>query len=356
VFVDPPAERERARAIVDEVRRKRGRIIRTRSLRAFVAGVRAALGTQAADGLIARHGLPAAVEQMAEVSVPLHVLRDASEAAALLVGSPQLGIRLALLTQRGTFGLLEYVVRNAGSLREAIHLGIRYITLVNDLTQATFTERKEEGILEHWIAGEPLCLGRQGNEFFLVCLLQMMWQVSGHTFSPTRAWLAHPAEGDPAPLAAALKTDDVTFGAGTNGLAIADAALDLPISTSDQALLAVLKTQADALVHHRDPARGTIATIREQVRRCLPDGPPALRSVAQALGMSARTLQRTLAQEDTTFNQLLDDVRSRLASAYLADPQLGLGDVALLLGYSETRAFTRAFRRWTGKTPAAYRG
>jgi AraC-like DNA-binding protein len=72
---------------------------------------------------------------------------------------------------------------------------------------------------------------------------------------------------------------------------------------------------------------------------------------ARRLGLSARTLQRRLAGEGASFEQLVDAVRSELAARYLEDRRLSLNDVAFLLGYSDVGAFHRAHKRWTGKTP-----
>jgi AraC-like DNA-binding protein len=71
--------------------------------------------------------------------------------------------------------------------------------------------------------------------------------------------------------------------------------------------------------------------------------------------MSTSTLGRRLEREETTFRDLLDDLRKQLATQYLTNPDLELAEVALLLGFSQSTAFHRAFRRWTGQTPAEFR-
>ena len=72
--------------------------------------------------------------------------------------------------------------------------------------------------------------------------------------------------------------------------------------------------------------------------------------------MSARSFQRKLAEQSSSFTRLVDDVRRELAERYLADATLDLTDIAFLLGYSEQSAFTRAYKRWSGRAPAATRG
>jgi AraC-like DNA-binding protein len=89
------------------------------------------------------------------------------------------------------------------------------------------------------------------------------------------------------------------------------------------------------------------------------DGADAFRhlgEVATRLHVSTRTLKRRLAEHGTTFSEILDDMRRQRALLLLENRELAIGEVAARLGYTEVPNFTRAFRRWTGKTPAAYRG
>jgi AraC-like DNA-binding protein len=82
---------------------------------------------------------------------------------------------------------------------------------------------------------------------------------------------------------------------------------------------------------------------------------PTLEEVAAALAMSDRTLQRELRNEQTSFRELVDVVRREIAVQQLAQPGNSAAEVGFLLGFSDPSAFTRAFRRWTGTAPAAFR-
>jgi AraC-like DNA-binding protein len=87
----------------------------------------------------------------------------------------------------------------------------------------------------------------------------------------------------------------------------------------------------------------------------LREGEPGISSVAEALATSERSLQRRLQAEGSSFRDVVDEARHKLALPYLGDPNLSLTDVAYLLGYSEGAAFTRAFKRWTGLAPSMAR-
>ena len=83
---------------------------------------------------------------------------------------------------------------------------------------------------------------------------------------------------------------------------------------------------------------------------------PPLSEVASALAMSERSIQRSLSEEQTSYRELVDEVRKNLAIEHLSRPGTSATDVSFLLGFSEPSAFTRAFRRWTGLAPTSFRG
>jgi len=97
-----------------------------------------------------------------------------------------------------------------------------------------------------------------------------------------------------------------------------------------------------------------LARVRAQLAPG-PDGYADLERVAGSLLMSARTLKRKLQQRGTTFRALLDDARFRQAQRLLENPDLGIHQVAIALGYRDPACFTRAFRRWSGRTPSQLR-
>ena len=99
--------------------------------------------------------------------------------------------------------------------------------------------------------------------------------------------------------------------------------------------------------------------LLERVRRALAAelqrGDPSLDAIAARLRTSPRSLQRQLQQAGTTLAALHNELRADLAARYLAERSESISEVAFLLGFSEVSTFHRAFKRWTGQTPAAYR-
>jgi len=97
---------------------------------------------------------------------------------------------------------------------------------------------------------------------------------------------------------------------------------------------------------------GLQGVVDNQLVSALAGGKAQAAEIADQLGMSVRSLRRQLAEEDTSFGDILDRVRQRLAHRYLEDEDISLQQVAWLLGYSEVAAFNHAFKRWTGTSPS----
>jgi AraC-like DNA-binding protein len=113
------------------------------------------------------------------------------------------------------------------------------------------------------------------------------------------------------------------------------------------------RTQCHTLLERRRQRTGVALRVREELTSI--DGAPhMIARVARRLAMSERTLRRRLAEENTTFRDLSDEVHRMLAEELLATGALSVEDVALRLGYAEATSFIAAFKRWTGTTPARH--
>jgi AraC-like DNA-binding protein len=141
----------------------------------------------------------------------------------------------------------------------------------------------------------------------------------------------------------------------TNTLRFKSSALDIPTIESDSNLLAFLQPIADSLVSKLETRHQFAHRVQSTLLRLMQRGQYDMDSVATQLAISPRTLQRKLESEGTSFGAILDDSRQRAALEYLSRPEMSISETAFMLGFSEPSTFYRAFRRWTGKTPAQYR-
>ncbi len=133
----------------------------------------------------------------------------------------------------------------------------------------------------------------------------------------------------------------------------------LPASSMERlwgaALLEVFEGDARRRMEQLEPRGGVSDRVLRLLGRRLRGEVPPLALVASELAMSERSIQRGLREEETSYRQLVDEVRKDLALQHLARLGTSATDVAFLLGFSEPSAFTRAFRRWTGSSPTQFR-
>jgi len=141
------------------------------------------------------------------------------------------------------------------------------------------------------------------------------------------------------------------------GALLAEAAREADALDADgRALLARLRDARQPATSAASNASDELTQqVRETLAPLLANGRASVEDVARALGVSARTLQRRLERAGTKFGTLCDDARRAAAFAHLRDPRVAIKEMAFRLGFSEPSTFYRAFRRWTGNTPATYR-
>ncbi len=299
-------------------------------------------------------GLPQGYDSAPEITAPLPRFRTFLDAAASAMRDEQLGLTLSRAVPKGTYALVEFICRSAGNLREALHALARFGRIINAGVDWVFMERDGFGVLEHRVPAEAEGLGRILNEYSLAFLIRAGAEVLGKRLELKRVYFAHAAPANVAPLTDYFGVKP-EFSAGVNGIEIADPVLAWPVVSADPALKRYLEEQGRAVLETRPVSTDLIGLIRQELVRRLGKTEAKVETVADALGLSPRTLQRRLEGEDTSFQEVLDGVREQLAMSYLVNESLTVSEIAYLLGYSELRAFDRAFRRWTGKTPVAWR-
>ena len=147
----------------------------------------------------------------------------------------------------------------------------------------------------------------------------------------------------------------VNFNKSRSMICFAPGALDAPNIQTERTLSVFLKSAPYRLIvpsfHDQRLGDRVLAIFGDDLTQAL----PGTHEVSRHLGISVSTLRRQLSEEGTSFQQLKDDHRQAAALQYLGSAELSLSDVSVLLGFIETSAFFRAFKRWTGQTPSEYR-
>jgi AraC-like DNA-binding protein len=231
---------------------------------------------------------------------------------------------------------------------------VRYAPLINPAVSFSATATDTGAALSHRFEG----LGRHGNDFAVALLYLLGRQFTREAWTPRAVWFAHDAPAETGELASLFGTNAIRFGEESNGLLVRREVLDAPLTAADPALLRDLETAMARQVP--PPAASTasqvVADTEQMVRMTLELGAPRIENVAQSLGTSVRTLQRRLDDEGTSFQEVVEGVRERLARELVQRGELSTTQMAFVLGYADAPSFLRAFKRWTGTSPEAFRG
>lgn len=147
----------------------------------------------------------------------------------------------------------------------------------------------------------------------------------------------------------------VMFESDWNAMQIDPRFLMLKQPPVNRYVFAVLSERADALLESFNESRTTAGRVESVLMRMLHTGEASMDAVAEKLGHSRQTLYRNLKDEGLTYEQVLDDLRRKLALDFLAAKKVSVNETAYLVGFSDPASFSRAFKRWTGKSPSEVR-
>lgn len=265
---------------------------------------------------------------------------------------PLLGLHVGQRIRLAHMGVLGYVLLNCETLGAAIERMLRYHRLVNDHTQMKQSSVGHAAVLS-WdgVDGRP---GALFDEMGITALVHFARDISSKPLTFIEVCFINPPPTDKRPYERFFGCP-VRFSERTTRVVFAPSVLELPLRQPDPLLRQVLEEQVERLLEGLPRRASLEEAVRRVVMRLALDGEPSLQHVADELQLSTRVLYRRLASEHLNFRKLRDQALQSLAEQHLADARLSLSEVALLLGYSEQSAFTRAFKRWTGNAPSVAR-
>lgn len=268
---------------------------------------------------------------------------------------PRLGLRAGELHDLGDFYVLEYAARSCANLRDAVLCCNRYMYLMNGALEARLFERDDLAVWE-LRALDDVRQPPAANDFTLTCAVKFAQRHTGMFYALREVHFRHDVATDEAAYARIFDGAKIVLGARHNALVFARDHLDAPMSQAHAGLQAAFELHAKELLERLTRVQNIVSRVRRFIIDRLRTGDVSLETTAQELALTVSSLRRQLADEGTSFRQLLDDVRRQLALSYLAEQTLSISDVAFLLGFSHVTGFYKAFRRWSiDVPPAAFR-
>lgn len=264
--------------------------------------------------------------------------------------NPLLGLEFGMAAEPGRWGRLGFLLTHCTTLGEALSYQARFAHLVNAIGEGRLLARANDVVIE-WHSRRRV-MPAVVEEAFAAWLGFARW-ARAENDSPQRVEFSHRAQGDPA-IYRDFFNCDVQFGRDACRICFDPALLDLPLRRGDTELAAHIRAEFEQNVR-RAASLDTLHALDAWLQARMGTPAPTLAEAAAALDLGERTLQHRLQLQSATFRQRLDDARHTLARHHLADAGLCIGDISHRLGFSEQSAFQRAFKRWTGITPLAWR-
>ena len=252
------------------------------------------------------------------------------------------------------YGALGLAMKSALTPRGTFERAERYAQVLTNVSSYEVRSTTEGAYVLLHRDGERRLGLRLSNEATIASLTSIGRQVSTRPFHPLAVFFKHPA---PSSMTAHEKyfMSPVHFGTPMDALLLSHETLSAPNRLGDPAIAQFFDTHLETELAKLDDDVSLDARVRIQVSQSLSEGVPKISDIARRLGMSGRTLQRKLAAQGYSFQDLVDESRRQLAERLLQQTAYSLSEVAFLTGFSEQSAFTRAFKRWAGQTPRSYR-
>jgi len=276
--------------------------------------------------------------------------------AAKVTGDPCFGFKAASFWHPTTLHALGYTWLASDTLGEALQRAARYIRIANTALTAVFEEtdigyRFTTEMDKEWRGIKP---ADEAIDASVALILDMCRHCYGADLNPTLIEVRRPKISQCAKQYEKLFNSPIQYSSTRNAIYFdkADITQRLPTANAELA-----RTNEKIIVDYlaRLDKHNITTQVKAKLLELLPSGRFTEEIILQSLHLSQRTLQRKLKEEGTTFKELLDETRRELAKEYVNDTSLSFSEITYLLGFSEQSNFTRAFKRWQGQSPSAFR-
>jgi AraC-like DNA-binding protein len=304
-----------------------------------------------AQEMLALAGLPKDILEQPESLISYRKLVKLLNLCVTHTGNSLFGLQYGLHQGIDALGPLLYLIRNAKTAGEALHELSAFYHLHSGANEVSLEISGRYAQLCFTVLDENIADARQGVELAVGVGWQLMRMLLGKSWVADALLLQGAPSGDPAAYKRLLGHNP-QFNASSNAWLFNARLLEMPLSAADENLHRLIKRHLEALDDMS--TRELPGHLQRLLRSLLPSGRVTLEQIADLMMLSSRSLQRYLAEEGTSFQQLLDETRQNMASRYLSDSSISLTQLAALLGYSDLSAFSRAFQRWFGLSPSGW--
>lgn len=273
--------------------------------------------------------------------------------AMRLAQQPDLGLQFGKRLNTNTHGILGYALMSAATMREVVNVWLKYYKLNFADLNLIYRIVDDTYILAVDIRSEQNAI----RQFMVEAVFASMYTTAvfllNENLRDAEIWFDYP---EPAHAAKYFETFPVRvcFAREQCQFRTPLSILDARLASANTAAARIYRQQCDEMLRTMKQRHGTARAVQKLMLEHSGNF-PRINDAATQLHMSERTLRRKLAAENTSFQEVLNDVRHRIASEYLQSTTLSVADIADLLGFADPSNFRRAFVQWSGVSPAAYR-
>lgn len=305
------------------------------------------------DHIFYKSGINTQLLESPTLSLQLPTYCKVLEYASMQSGCDNFGLLYGQQFQPKSLGLIGYIALCSPTLEYALKNMVNHFHLHQKDTLTRLVELTDCWRLDYQIQHGAILSRRQDAELTLGMFMNIIRSVLGSHYSPREIHFEHTR-----PLFcqehSKVFNSPVFFDQPYNSILISKADTHIQMPSSDPMLLTVMQNTLH-LLNTTSAKQDLIDQVRSSIQLALTQGEPCLDYISHDLNLSSTCLTRRLKNMGTTFSSLVDLVRSELAEHYMKQGHISISEMALLLGYSEVSAFSRAFKRWFGITPRQWR-
>jgi AraC-like DNA-binding protein len=293
-----------------------------------------------------------------EIAVPFEKATRAWDVALEHTGNSLLGLHLGEQTSPSILGLVGHLIQNCHNLEDAFRSVCTNNALFTDIFIYTMESSGSTVILRYqpidaWVKTYNLS-SRQAVEQALAGTINVFQLLTGKRNVPLMVTIAYPHPKDSSEYERVFQTS-IKFDADANTLVFSKEQMVTPIISYDESLLSLFNQLIEKKLAQLQSKNGIDDLVRNEILTTFKGQLPSLEVMASRLNMTPRSLQRRLEEHQLTYRHLTNSLGKEISATLLRNKNAKVAEVAYALGYTDPRAFQRAFKSWTGMSPGEFR-
>lgn len=310
------------------------------------------------ERMLAEAGIPAEVLQDNNARLPGDVLQRLLAYVLPRCADPLFGLHTSHFIQPGSHSVMGYIAMTSNTLAEAVARMPQHEKLVGAMGVSTL-EHEPASLVMRWNCrfSDPLTRRHLIENVLASWTSYSRWLADAQELSPLCVRFEHAPPADRSLLKGYQQSFrcPVYFNQSMSALVVSPQISEYPLRQPDVNLRETLEQHARATLAALKEKHSLADQVRSLLRAMLAAMSPRKEFVADQMGMNLRTLHRKLADEGSSYQQILDDLRAELARRHLQQSALSVEEIARRLGFTESRSFIRYFKGYTGTTPGEFR-